>query len=333
MKISLAAAFNHQRIDFYGQIVSRKLNKTVFFLNLIGVHAWYTYAGDTMKQFKFANIPLTIEADDLTFLPMQKSFETEETPKYYLSIQIKPLVLPKDIHWHVQGKERYAFHANGYHQFLLDENDQVLYGLFIGVDTAHSELFIQAHLSKDTTDEIAYVVSGLWFMDIAVREGLVPLHAGAVSIQGQTTAFMAASKTGKSTLLNRILSNEPNTVLLNDDKIFLTLNDQKPFLYSTPFSGQAHRHEHHQGVLETLYLLAQGSHNTIEVLSTSDLLEALLRHTHRPKDNEALATLLHSLHTLVPHLSCYRFTLTNDDRAFESLMTHLKELSYAKNRR
>lgn len=289
--------------------------------------------GDTMKTYLFADIPVTLETPFKRYLSKLEAYETDQASRYTLKVTDIKLTLPDEPSWIHQGRHRYRLEQDRITQWYLSDTDEILYCLEDDLNNNTAHLWIHASCDEDTKEEMAYVVSGLWFMDVAVREGLLPLHAGAIQIGKQNIAFMAPSKTGKSTLIKRLLVQDPQALRLNDDKIFLTLKEGCVWLYSTPFSGQQSLHTRFDGQLDVLIVLSQGDDNQLTLFPQDHVLHALLKNTHRPLHPPSYQRLLNTLDEIIPPLTLWQYHATNDDRAAEHLILTLKEINDAKNRR
>lgn len=286
-----------------------------------------------MKTYRFANIPIALHLPFKKYFSSLDAYETNESPRYFLHVDETTISHPQTASTLIQGQHRYLIEDTRITQWYLSDVGEVLYCLEDDFISKTGHLSIQASTDEDTKAEMAYVVSGLWFMDVAVREGYLPLHAGAIQLNHQTIAFMAPSNTGKSTLLTRLMAHDSHAIRLNDDKIFLTLKEDTPWVYSTPFSGQHSLHIPFDGPLDALIVLAQGQDNQLTLFPPHQVLHALLKNTHRPLHPPSYHTLLNTLETLTPKLSLWSYHATNDDRAAKTFMTNLKEIKDAKNRR
>lgn len=282
-------------------------------------------------NYCFADIVVHLKTPFTQYFKGLDGYRTSQEAIYHLEVMEASLTLPNDAAVVVKGREHIRLSETRRTVWYVSAQGEVLYCLDDDYMTRKAHLTLNVQCDETTKAEMAYVVSGLWFMDVAVREGRVPLHAGAIQSNQNTVAFMAPSGTGKSTLIRRILEHDGSASRLNDDKVFLTIKNNTLWLYSTPFSGEESLYRPFSGPLDTLVVLTQGRHNHLCLHPTEQWLHTLLKNTHRPWHHEAYHTLLKTLEQLMPLLTLWHYDATNDTTAATTLMTRLKEMHDAKN--
>ena len=85
--------------------------------------------------------------------------------------------------------------------YATDLNDRVKSMIIHDEEMKHVKVLIDTTLSKNPA-ETEYVLLGVMFMEIAMKEGYLPIHASAIRYKEQAILFSAPSKTGKSTHAN-----------------------------------------------------------------------------------------------------------------------------------
>lgn len=88
-------------------------------------------------------------------------------------------------------------------------------------------------LCRDKVEVMRLFLLGTVLGCILHQRHLIPLHVGAVEINGKALAFTAPSGTGKSTLVSR-LYRFANCSLICDDVATLDLNTSPPLMYGGP---------------------------------------------------------------------------------------------------
>ncbi len=150
---------------------------------------------------------------------------------------------------------------------------------------------IEIWIDEDTFTDPAtaeYIYSGMVFLELAQKHGLLPLHGSAINYKGDVILFAAPSGTGKSTHANmwkQLYKDDVSWV--NDDKPLLEIIDGKTYVYGAPFSGQHHSNTNEKKPLKAIVFLKQGITDEVTKLSEKDALKHLMKNTLRPSE-EAL---------------------------------------------
>ena len=146
-------------------------------------------------------------------------------------------------------------------------------------------------------------------MVLLPRRGFL-LHAATVVRDGQAYVFAGRSGAGKST----VASLSPAGTVLTDEISLLRFTDERWHAYGTPFWGEfraAGLNEHYP--IAGIYSLVQSPEDRVELMSTKEILRALLPcvlfFTSKPDANEALLQLLLGMVRQIP---CYRLHFRRD---------------------
>jgi hypothetical protein len=146
-------------------------------------------------------------------------------------------------------------------------------------------------------------------MVLLPRRGFL-LHAATVVRDGRAYVFTGRSGAGKST----VASLSPVGTVLTDEISLLRFTDRCWHAYGTPFWGEfraAGMNEHYP--IAGIYSLVQAPKDTVELMTTREILRALLPcvlfFTSKPDANEAL---LRMLLGMVRQIPCYRLHFRRD---------------------
>lgn len=104
------------------------------------------------------------------------------------------------------------------------------------------------------------------------------MHGSTVAVDGNAYLFTAACGTGKSThtrLWREVFGNR--AVMVNDDKPFLRLTDDRVLAYGSPWSGKHGLATNVCVPLRGICVLRRGSENRIRRVETSEVI-GMLRH-------------------------------------------------------
>src|SRR5690554_4897251 len=150
---------------------------------------------------------------------------------------------------------------------------------------------IEIWIDEDTFTDAAtaeYVYTGMIFLELAQRHGLLPLHGSAINYKGDCILFAAPSGTGKSThakMWKHLYKDDVSWV--NDDKPLLEVTNEGIFVYGTPFSGQYASNTNDKKPLKAIVFLKQGITDKVDKLNEKESLKQLMQNTLRPSE-EAL---------------------------------------------
>ena len=164
-------------------------------------------------------------------------------------------------------------------------------------------------------------------------EGLVPfgiflLHGSAVAVDGEAYIFIALSGTGKSThtaLWRRVLSEEHEVVMVNDDKPLIRVTEQAVFVCGTPWNGVHRLSENVCVPVKAICVLDRAAENRIEPVDAAKAFPVFLRQSYRPSDPALLIQLLDLLGEVRHRVSFYHLGCNMEPEAAELAYQVMKE--------
>ncbi len=98
---------------------------------------------------------------------------------------------------------------------------------------------------------------------VALKFGVVPIHASSVVHNNQGVLFLGESGTGKSTHTQLWLKNIKDTTHLNDDSPLLRMVNGELMIYGSPWSGKVDCYKKEVYSVKSLVRIKQGSVNDI----------------------------------------------------------------------
>lgn len=108
-------------------------------------------------------------------------------------------------------------------------------------------------------------------------------HGSAIAVDGEGYLFTAHSGTGKSTHTRLWMQAFGNrAVMVNDDKPFLQLDEDRVWLYGSPWSGKHGLDANIRVPLKGLCILERGAENRIARISAAEALPMLQKQAYRP---------------------------------------------------
>ncbi len=141
-------------------------------------------------------------------------------------------------------------------------------------------------------------------------------HGSALTIDGQGILFTAKSGTGKSThaRLWRQVFGERVT-MINDDKPFLMLGQDRVTVYGNPWLGKHHLGGNGQAPLRALCQICRAEENRVERVSPREAMPLLLQQTFAPEGAEAAGATLALVQKLSRQVPVYRIYCNMDPQA------------------
>lgn len=159
------------------------------------------------------------------------------------------------------------------------------------------EIYLHDSDSLERLQELEYVLTGLLFVELALRHNRLAIHASAILINDQALLFAASSGTGKSTHAN-YWKEAYNISFINDDKPLLYCENDTIYVAGSPWCGKEFLHKNTTKKLAGIVILGRGN-NTIEALSNKDKIIQLLQHSVRPRIEELLSTNIHIIEQII----------------------------------
>jgi hypothetical protein len=208
--------------------------------------------------------------------------------------------------------------------YATDLNDRVKSMIIHDEEMKHVKVLIDTTLSKNPA-ETEYVLLGVMFMEIAMKEGFLPIHASAIRYQDQAILFSAPSKTGKSTHANLWKKIYPEIVFINDDKPILKFVDGKMMVFGSPIAGQKAVNTNQCVPLKSIIFISQGLSDTVKRLSTDEALKLLMKNILRPTEEDNWNKILPQLEYILVNIPLYSIDATKSEHAVHAVHQALFE--------
>ena len=144
--------------------------------------------------------------------------------------------------------------------------------------------------------------------DYLLTHQVLMTHGSAIAVDGLGYLFTAKSGTGKSTHTRFWRETfGSRAAMINDDKPFLSIGQEKILICGAPWSGKHGLHSNTTVPLAGICILARGSENRIQKITAEEALPMLLHQCHQPPQQEAyVRQLVNTLATRIPlwHMTC-----------------------------
>ncbi|MDY0317520.1 MAG: hypothetical protein RBQ64_02945 [Candidatus Izemoplasmatales bacterium] len=170
-----------------------------------------------------------------------------------------------------------------------------------------------------------YVLSGVIFMEIALMEGFLPLHASAISFDDEAILFAGRSTVGKSTQSTMWRFYFKDRVsLINDDKPLIFVKSGMLFVSGSPFSGKDSLSRNITRRLRAIVFLEEENAPFIEHLDNKTKVELIFRNTINIGHTETIDNIVSIITKIVEETDIIRFYATKGYESVEYLEKYLK---------
>ena len=199
----------------------------------------------------------------------------------------------------------YEYLAEKMKAYQWEQEEKIDISLTLTEEICHLKQQEQRHL---TIEQCAYIYAGMEFYTKLLLHGGMMLHASAVAMEEKCYLFSAPSGTGKSTHTKQWqkLFGEEKAVIINDDKPALRRNEDRWYVYGTPFSGKTDEQLNRKVKLQGICLLERGEKNEIQKLLPKEAISSLMRQTLVPKRMYLAEQLLKLMNQLLCEIPVYK---------------------------
>ena len=142
------------------------------------------------------------------------------------------------------------------------------------------------------------------------------MHGSVVSVDGCAYMFTAKSGTGKSThtrLWCELFGER--AVMVNDDKPLISVADDIPVVYGTPYNGKHDRGNKISCPLKAICVIERSLENKVISMSRKEMFPILVQQIYRPADKNAYAKTLTLIDKMSDSVSYYKLFCNMDIEA------------------
>ena len=136
-------------------------------------------------------------------------------------------------------------------------------------------------------------------------------HGSVVAVDGQAYLFTAKSGTGKSThtrLWRELLGDR--AVMVNDDKPFLQITEDRVIAYGSPWNGKHHLGRNIAVPLKAICILERAEVNHIQAIPPKYALTTLIQQSSRPMNGALMGKYMELIDGLSRKVNFYRMGCT-----------------------
>ncbi len=133
-----------------------------------------------------------------------------------------------------------------------------------------------------TFEQIEYLLTGALFNRFLLKYDGCMLHSSAVVVDGYAYLFSADSGTGKSTHTKLWVEHfNDKAFIINDDKPVLRCENEKWYVYGTPWSGKTDQNVNTKAELGAIVFLERSKDNWIDTIEIKEAVPKFFGQTIR----------------------------------------------------
>ncbi len=262
--------------------------------------------------YKIADLLIKVDYKyDLYFKDnIEKYLEKTNTYQHSIKTTVLDKIEEPDLEPVISKNNRFIYQDDTY-EYLSVTNINHEIDVLIKYDYDYKEinLYLKKHIEK--IEEKEYIFTGIMFMDLALSQGYISIHASGINLNNKGILFSAPSKTGKSTHARFWTKTYQDSFIFNDDKPLIKTGNEIT-VYGTPWSGKTTVNNNIDLSLETIVFLHQGKSDSIQELDDKEKLIYLMRNINRPRSKKLWENNLRSLDKLIKNVKMYKAYVTND---------------------
>ena len=155
------------------------------------------------------------------------------------------------------------------------------------------------------------------------------MHGACIAYKNKAYLFTAPSGTGKSThikLWRKYLGEKVQIV--NGDKPFISLEQEEPIIYGTPWAGKERWQRNCSEKLCGICFVERGTKNTIRPLSPNEALPLVFKQIFIPSETLAATATLELIDSLLKNTPLYLLTCDISEDAVRCSFQALTKLTY-----
>lgn len=139
--------------------------------------------------------------------------------------------------------------------------------LLVSGDHSSGEYYPESGMPSHKVSFMTDMLLRMMFSYNSSRFSTLLMHSSVVAVDNEAVMFLGSSGTGKSTHSRLWLENIPGAELINDDNPVVRLEDEKLFVYGTPWSGKTPCYRNMRVPVKAIVCLRQAPVNELSRLN------------------------------------------------------------------
>lgn len=243
-----------------------------------------------------------------------------------LSVYVKEVIeLPKlKVKYQKDNRKFYETDSEEWIITYTFDLKQIKHLVYYKKDYSEIEIQLNSILGKRLA-EYEYALSGMFFLDLAISKGYLPIHASCLSVNNFTFLLSGPSLSGKSTQTKFFKQNFKDTVIINEDKPLLFFKDDEVYVFGSPWSGKDVINTNVVKKVNALFFINQATKLEIENLTAKEKIRLMFKNTQRPICEELINNLSIAMDKAIDRIGIYKFNCINDLMSANFLYKFLEE--------
>lgn len=175
--------------------------------------------------------------------------------------------------------------------------------------------------------EYEYVLTGMMFLEMALYNNYLPVHASAFTVNDYTILLSAPSGVGKSTQTNYFKEVYDNIILINEDKPLLKIINGECYVIGSPWSGKDVINSNIIKKVDGIFFLNQADKLEIINLDSSQKVRLIFKNIQRPIYQELIGPLSKQIDDLIKKVNIYQFDCVNNISSSKFLYNYMEEIN------
>ncbi|MDY0064678.1 MAG: hypothetical protein RBS25_06370 [Bacilli bacterium] len=274
--------------------------------------------------YEITSIPIELKViENSLLIPRLKDYQKQVQAKYYMETILVDTIVMEDNSTKVNAYKRIVEQANYKKAYTLNKNSDVLVCVEMSSDNKKNIVWIAKKFTKQI-QMMEYVSTGLVFFEIAMKEGLFPLHASAIAYQNQAILFSAPAGVGKST--QAILWEQEEAIrFINDDKPLIEFSNPVQ-IHGSPWCGKTMLQSNTSYPLACILFIVQDKKDFVEEMTANEKIIHLIKNTHRSDNPVLQQALLNQVDQLITTARIARLHCTPTKNAVQVVKEYLNGL-------
>ncbi len=172
----------------------------------------------------------------------------------------------------------------------------------------------KAHPALSIEDCEYLLYGSVFYQSLIDHQGIV-LHASCVCYEGEAYLFSGPSGIGKSTLATLWTQHYPHSLVVNDDKPALVVDEQEIMAYGTPFSGKTDKNLNMKCPVKAIVFLERGKKDDMRLLEAKRAIPLIFSETMLPKTEDKLDKMVKTVERIQRMVPIYQMRFVNNTDA------------------
>jgi len=263
-------------------------------------------------------------SDKLTSYEIKRNNEIFNKLSVYIS---DSFILPK-VSENYQYSNRVFYESKTEQWIITYTHDfkQIKHMIYYKKDYTEIEIQLSPILS-DRLAEYEYALSGMFFLDLAIYNGYLPIHASCLSVNDYTFFLSGPSLSGKSTQTRFFKQIFNDTVIINEDKPLIFIENDECYVCGSPWSGKDVINKNIVKKVNAIFFINQATNLKIDDLTNEKKIQLIFKNIQRPIHEKLINNLSLVIEKIVESIGIFRFNCVNDSVSARFLYNFL-EVNY-----